>query len=136
MLNDSAYIDESGRPGGAADQADSPALEISNAVARLHKEHVGRGPTNTRTTIDGDLIAVLLEGGYTRAEETLGAHDMAELVAATRIGLQDAMRTAFIDSVEEIVGRTVLSFMSANDLERGLRVEIFVLEPAQGLDPT
>jgi uncharacterized protein YbcI len=110
-----------GTPGG------SHSLEISNAISRLHKEFVGRGPTNSRTTIDGDLVVCLLEGGYTRAEQTLTANDKGDLVAAGRLGLQDAMRQAMIAAVEQTVGRRVHSFMSANDLDRNLQVEVFVL---------
>jgi uncharacterized protein YbcI len=111
-------------------QAGSRSLEISNAMSRLHKEFIGRGPTNARTTIDGDLVVVLLEGGYTRAEQTLTANDNADLVAAGRLGLQDAMRQAMIAAVEETTARRVHSFMSANDLQRNLQVEVFVLAPA------
>ncbi|MFL5860180.1 MAG: DUF2294 domain-containing protein [Solirubrobacteraceae bacterium] len=109
----------------------SRPLEISNAISRLHKEFVGRGPTNSRTTIDGNLVVCLLEGGYTRAEQTLTANDKADLVHAARLGLQDAMRQAMIAAVEQITGRRVLSFMSANDLEQNLQVEVFVLAPQQ-----
>ena len=111
-------------------QAGSRSLEISNAISRLHKEFIGRGPTNARTTIDGDLVVVLLEGGYTRAEQTLTANDNADLVAAARLGLQDAMRQAMIAAVEQTTARRVHSFMSANDLKRNLQVEVFVLAPA------
>jgi uncharacterized protein YbcI len=114
----------------ATGQAGTPSLEISNALARLHKHFVGRGPTNTRTTIDGDLVVCLLEGGYTRAEQTLEANDKDDLVAAGRLGLQDAMREGMIEAVQSSLGRRVHSFMSANDLHRNLQVEVFVLEPA------
>jgi uncharacterized protein YbcI len=107
--------------------ASAPSIEISNAIARLHKEFIGRGPTNTRTTIDGDLVVCLLEGGYTRAEQTLAENDNTDLVAAGRLGLQDAMRAAMTAAVEGALGRSVNSFMSANDLERNLQVEVFVL---------
>jgi uncharacterized protein YbcI len=106
----------------------APALEIANAIARLHKEYVGRGPTNSRTTIDGDLVVVLLEGGFTRAERTLDDSERRDLVIAARVGLQEAMRGAMIDVVERALGRRVRSFMSANDLEGDLQSEIFVLE--------
>jgi uncharacterized protein YbcI len=109
----------------------SRPLEISNAISRLHKEFVGRGPTNSRTTIDGNLVVCLLEGGYTRAEETLTANDKSELVHAGRLGLQDAMRQGMIAAVEQTTGRRVFSFMSANDLEQNLQVEVFVLTPEQ-----
>ena len=75
----------------------------------------------------GGGIVVLLEGGYTRAEQTLEDNDKGDLVAAGRLGLQDAMRQAMIEVVQEVVGRTVRSFMSANDLKRNLQVEVFVL---------
>jgi uncharacterized protein YbcI len=113
---------------GAETTASRP-LEISNAISRLHKDFVGRGPTNSRTTIDGNLVVCLLEGGYTRAEQTLTANDKSDVVHAGRLGLQGAMRQAMIAAVEQTTGRRVHSFMSANDLEQGLQVEVFVLAP-------
>jgi uncharacterized protein YbcI len=123
---------------GGSDSTVSRPLEISNAISRLHKEFVGRGPTNARTTIDGNLVVCLLEGGYTRAEETLTANDKSDVVHAGRLGLQGAMRAAMIAAVEQTTGRRVYSFMSANDLEQNLQVEVFVLtleqdEAANGL---
>lgn len=116
----------------AAEPASSPSLEISNALSRLHKEYIGRGPTHARTTVDGDLVVCLLEGGYTRAEQTLEGDGKGDLVAAGRLGLQDAMRDAMIAVVEQTLGRTVFSFMSANDLRRNVQVEVFVLHPNGG----
>jgi uncharacterized protein YbcI len=120
--------------GGGSESTVSRPLEVSNAISRLHKEFVGRGPTNSRTTIDGNLVVCLLEGGYTRAEQTLGDNDKGDLVAAGRLGLQDAMRQAMIAAVEQITGRRVQSFMSANDLDENLQVEVFVLSPEEDVD--
>lgn len=114
-----------------AESVTTPALEIANSMARLHKEFVGRGPTNSRVTIDGDMVVCLLEGGYTKAEQTLEENDKGDLVAAGRLGLQDAMRNALIATVETSLGRRVRSFMSANDLSQNLQVEVFVLEKPQ-----
>lgn len=122
---------ESDGQGRLAESFTTPALEIANSMARLHKEFVGRGPTNSRVTIDGDMVVCLLEGGYTKAEQTLTENDKADLVAAGRLGLQDAMRNALIATVETSLGRRVRSFMSANDLVHNLQVEVFVLETAQ-----
>ncbi len=116
---------------GGPESTVSRPLEISNAISRLHKDFVGRGPTNSRTTIDGNLVVCLLEGGYTRAEETLTANDKSDVVHAGRLGLQDAMRQGMIAAVEQTTGRRVYSFMSANDLEQNLQVEVFVLTPEQ-----
>ncbi len=111
------------------DRNASRSLELSNAISRIHKQFIGRGPTNTRTTIDGDLVVCLLEGGFTVAEQTLSDNDKQDLVAAGRVGLQDAMRQAMIAAVQEVTGRRVRSFMSANDLEHNFQAEVFVLWP-------
>jgi uncharacterized protein YbcI len=116
---------------GGSDVSVSRPLEISNAISRLHKDFVGRGPANARTTIDTNLVVCLLEGGYTRAEQTLTANDKSDVVHAGRLGLQGAMRAAMIAAVEQTTGRHVYSFMSANDLEQNLQVEVFVLTPEQ-----
>ncbi len=120
-------LQQNPEPDVLPESGSSPSLEISNAIARLHKQYIGRGPTNSRTTIDGDLVVCLLEGGYTRAEQTLEDNNKGDVVAAGRLGLQEAMRQAMVDVVEGVVGREVRSFMSANDLRRNLQVEVFVL---------
>lgn len=124
-----AHIESEALDGSATEQAASPSLEVSNALSRLHKQYIGRGPTQSRTTIDGDLVVCLLEGGYTRAEQTLEEDGKGQLVAAGRLGLQDAMRDAMIAAVEQTLGRQVLSFMSANDIRHNLQIEAFVLRP-------
>jgi uncharacterized protein YbcI len=113
----------------STDPSSAPSLEISNAITRLHKQYVGRGPTSARTTIDGDLVVCLLEGGHTRAEQTLDETDKGYVVAAGRLGLQEAMGDEMIEAVQSVLGRSVRSVMSANDVERDLQVEVFVLEP-------
>ncbi|HEY3726364.1 MAG TPA: Na-translocating system protein MpsC family protein [Solirubrobacteraceae bacterium] len=124
------------RSAQAVEVPTTPSLEIANSMARLHKEFVGRGPTNSRVTIDGDVVVCLLEGGYTKAEHTLEENDKGDLVAAGRLGLQDAMRNALIATVETTLGRRVRSFMSANDLAQDLQVEVFVLHrPSDGGEP-
>ena len=47
------------------------AASISTGVVHAFTEHTGRGPTRARTTIDGDLIVVVLKDGQTKAERAL-----------------------------------------------------------------
>ena len=65
----------------------------------------------------------------TRAEQTLDETDKGYVVAAGRLGLQEAMGDEMIEAVQSVLGRPVRSLMSANDVERDLQVEVFVLEP-------
>jgi uncharacterized protein YbcI len=42
--------------------------------------------------------------------------------------LQDAVERQFVDAIEDLVGRRVISFMSASDPVRDHQLEAFVLE--------
>ncbi|HET8980887.1 MAG TPA: DUF2294 domain-containing protein [Solirubrobacteraceae bacterium] len=107
----------------------APALALSNAISRLHKQFVGRGPANVRTTLDDDLVVCVLEGCLTTDEQTLATTGRTDLVAARRTALQDSMRPTLVAAVRDITGRPVLSFMSSTDLEHDLHAEVFVLGP-------
>jgi uncharacterized protein YbcI len=113
-------------------------LELSNAVVRIHKQLAGKGPTKARSHLLQDLVVVVLEGGFTRGEQTLhdAGHDR-ELLQA-RLAMQQTAEADLRAAVEENLGRRVRSFMSANDPENGFQAEIFVLEPApkDGIDLT
>jgi len=102
---------------------------ISETVVRLMAEASGRGPTKARTTIDRDLIVVVLQNSLTSGERYLAASDRAAQVLDMRRAYQDAMSTDCIASIEELTGRTVLAFMSANHIEPDLAAEVFVLKP-------
>jgi uncharacterized protein YbcI len=113
--------------------ARSSAMQISNAVGHVHKQLVGRGPTNVRTHIHDDVVVCLLEGGFTQAERTVWENLGEEAVIELRLRLQDAMRRAVVDAVEAILGRRVRSFMSANDPEHDVQAEIMLLDAAAEL---
>jgi len=101
---------------------------ISRAVVGLFSQHTGRGPTKARTTIDGELIVVLLHNSMTHAERSLvdaGRH--AEVLQMRRT-FQETMRESLVTAVEELTDRTVVSFMSANDIDPDAAAEIFVMD--------
>jgi uncharacterized protein YbcI len=115
--------------------ARSPAMQISNAVGHVHKQLVGRGPTNVRTHINDDLVLCLLEGGFTQAERTLWENLGEEAVIELRLRLQDAMRREVVQAVETILGRRERSFMSANDPEHDVQAEIMLLDSSADPSP-
>jgi uncharacterized protein YbcI len=111
-------------------------LDLSNAVVRVHKEFYGKGPTKARAHLTHDLVTVVLEGGFTRSEETLLAHGHDSEVLQARAAMQESVQAQLTSEVERITGRRVRSFMSANDPVGGVTAEIFVLEPlAHDEDP-
>jgi uncharacterized protein YbcI len=118
----------SGHPDTHDHPSSSRALQISNAVGRVHKEFVGRGPTTVRTHIVEDVVVCVLEGGLTRAEQTAWEHEGHAAVRQMRIRLQEAMRPSIVEAIEAIVGRRVKSFMSSNDPELNLQAEVILLD--------
>lgn len=107
------------------------ATAVGNAIAKLHREHYGRGATTTRTVYQRNFVIAFLEDIYTPVERTLidaGRHDD---VKHTRQVFQMAMRERFSEAVEAITGRKVIAFMSQVHFEPDLAAEVFVLEPAQ-----
>jgi uncharacterized protein YbcI len=122
------------RPAGAQAPSDRGhlVLELSNAIVRVHKQLAGKGPTKARSYLLQDLVVVLLEGGFTRSEQTLHESGHDRELQLVRMAMQQTAETALRAVVEEVLGRRVRSTMSANDPRNGYQVEIFVLEPAQG----
>jgi uncharacterized protein YbcI len=104
---------------------------ISRALVRLYKDYYGKGPTKARTYVSGDLVVCLLEGGFVRAEQTLRDAGRGVAVSDQREALQEVLRTRFVDTVEEITGRKVSTFISGVDLESETNAELFVLEPPE-----
>jgi uncharacterized protein YbcI len=102
---------------------------ISEAVVRLMAQNTGRGPTKARTTIDGDLIVVVLKNSLTPGERYLADENRGEQVLDMRRAYQDAMRTDCIAAVENLTSRTVTAFMSANHIDPDLAAEVFILKP-------
>ena len=110
-------------PGG------SKAAAISNMTVRLLSQYTGRGPTKSRTFLHDDIVTVVLQDTLTKGESTLVANDKAGLVLRTRATFQEVMGDDLIAGIEDITGRTVIAFLSANHLDPDIAVETFILAP-------
>jgi uncharacterized protein YbcI len=101
---------------------------ISTAVVHLFSDHTGRGPTKARTTIDGDLVVVILEDSMTKAERVLVGAGKTDEVLRMRRAFQDTMRVDLVAVVERVTRREVRTFMSANHTDPDAAAEVFLLE--------
>jgi uncharacterized protein YbcI len=107
----------------------SEAARISNLVVGLMSAYTGRGATRAWTSIDRDLISVVLRDSLTKGERSLVADSRARLVLDMRKAYQHTMRADLIAGVEEISGRKVIAFLSDNHIDPDIAIESFVLEP-------
>src|SRR3954465_5386006 len=104
-------------------------LAVSNAVVHLLADYTGRGPTKARTSIRDDLIVVVLQDTLTKGERALVRNGRSDKVIDLRGEFQSAMRSDLVSAVEDLPGRAVMAFMSANHIDPDLAVELFVLTP-------
>jgi uncharacterized protein YbcI len=103
---------------------------ISNRVVQLMSAYTGRGPTRAWTSIDQDLVTVVLRDTLTKGERSLVADGRGDLVLSMRKAYQDTMRTDLVAAVEELLGRRVIAFLSDNHIDPDVAIESFVLEEA------
>jgi uncharacterized protein YbcI len=108
--------------------------EISESITRFEKEHMGRGPLETKTYIIEDMIIVRLKGVLTKAEHALVKSDRSfrarELIKQVRIELIENGRPLLEEMVREVTKRKVKSLHTDISTETGERLIVFSLEKA------
>jgi uncharacterized protein YbcI len=102
---------------------------ISNALVRIQREYIGRGPTKARASFRDDMIVTVMEDTLTKAERSLVADGRGEEVIQTRRIFQHTMRADIIAAIEELTGRKVIAFMSDTHINPDLACEVIMLEP-------
>ena len=100
---------------------------ISREMVRLQAEYYGKGPTRAKTYIVDDLVVVVLEESFTRAEKTLAERGEREAIQHIRRRFQQQMAESFTGIVEQATGRKVRVFLSETDIEQDVSVETFLL---------
>jgi uncharacterized protein YbcI len=120
--DDAAAMRESDRHDGPLRQ------QLANATMALYKQYFGKGPTTCRAYLEPDLVLLVLNGGYTAAEATLFEAGKWHDVRQGRLTWQDSMEVRFIETIEQLTGRTVRAFMSANHQGPDVSVELFLLD--------
>ena len=108
---------------------------ISDGLVLLLKEYYGRGPTQAKSYYSDDLVVCILQGGFTRVEQTLLDGGRGAAVIQQRMAFQDLMRDRFNKVVEDATGRQVVGFMSGNQQDPDIMCEVFILAPTDLLDP-
>jgi uncharacterized protein YbcI len=105
-------------------------LELSNAMVRLYKDVFGRGPTKAKASFAGpDTLVIVLENSMTVVERNLAAMGEHARLRDARLFFQYAVEEQFRDTVERILGRKTVAFISGMDTRHDVAIEVFTLEP-------
>lgn len=105
------------------------AAAISSGAVQILSQYTGRGPTKARTTISDDHVLIVMGDTLTKGERTLVKAGYSERVLQVRADFQSAMSQDLIALVEGQIDRKVVAFMSNNNIDPDLGVEMFVLSP-------
>jgi uncharacterized protein YbcI len=100
---------------------------ISREIVRLQAEYYGKGPTKAKTYVFDDLVVVVLEETFTRAERTLAQRGEADAIQHIRRRFQQQMAEEFTSVVEQATGRRVRAFLSETNIDEDVSVETFLL---------
>jgi uncharacterized protein YbcI len=96
----------------------------------LHERYYHRRPGATKTRmLEDELLACVMGGVYTEVEQTLIELQRSHQVRDARSAFQDAMEHRFIEAVERLSGRRVLTFVSRSHVGPDMEVELFFLAP-------
>lgn len=108
--------------------------EISDALTRFEKEHMGRGPLEIRTYIVDDMVIVRLKGVLTKAELNLVKSDRnvraRELIKQVRIELIENGRSFLEDMIKGITRRKIRSLHTDVSTITGEKLIVFSLDRA------
>ena len=119
----------------ASDQRGMQTAELSNAMVRIYKEQLGRGPTKAHSVYAGpDLVVCTLEHSLTPAEDRMVKLGEHQRVRDIRTFFQHASEKEFVGTVEQITGRSVRAFVSGTDTEHDVSSEVFYLHPVAGAE--
>ena len=100
---------------------------ISKEIVRLQAAYYGKGPTRAKTYIVEDLVVVVLEESFTRAERTLAERGEKDAIEHIRRRFQQQMADDFTSVVEQATGRKVRVFLSETNIDHDVSVETFLL---------
>ena len=109
---------------------DALLTAVTDAMVAFHERYHHRAPVTAKSQLLGDdLLACVLGGIYTDVEKTMIELQRSTIVQETRSEFQIAMQHKFIDAVETLSGRPVLSFISNSHVGPDIEIELFMLGP-------
>jgi uncharacterized protein YbcI len=106
--------------------------EVSDAITSFEKEHMGRGPLETRTYIVEDMVIIRQKGALTKAEHSLVKSDRnvraRELIKQVRSELVENGRPLLEDMIKGILHRKIKSLHTDLSTVTGEKIIIFTLD--------
>ena len=105
---------------------------ISAALVELYAEYYDHDRTTATTYINDNVVVCILEDILSEGESKQIADGQSGDVIDGRMAFQVGAEDEFTAAIEDLTGRTVTAFLSANQTDPGVASELFFLEAPQG----
>jgi uncharacterized protein YbcI len=102
--------------------------QISNEIVHAQKEYWGKGPDGAKSYMFDDMLFVVMRGGLTTAENSMLEFGEADLVRQYRQTFENRMTAKMTGIIEQLTGRTVLTYQSQIMFDPTRVVEMFVFD--------
>ena len=103
--------------------------QVANAVVQFQREQQGRGPSDVRVSLIGDLLLVRCMGIFTPTEARLAVSEEGRrLIRSARQELRSIARAEQESILAAITGCHVIRSYGDIDVEAAEQMEVFVLE--------
>jgi uncharacterized protein YbcI len=124
------------RPAPAAGAHRNLNAALANALVRVHRSYVGRGPTRAQAFYRGDVVVLVLRDVLTKGERSLATSGRPEAARAIRSTFHRAMRPDLVRAVEALTGCRVTAFLCDSHVDPEVTTQLFVLDrPIPGQHP-
>jgi uncharacterized protein YbcI len=101
---------------------------LANAITQFEKDHLGRGPVDTRVFIIEDIVLVRLRGVLTPAEIKLAKTSEGHvLIKQVRTQLLESSRPILEGIIQRVTGADIVSLHSDISVKSGERIIVFTL---------
>jgi uncharacterized protein YbcI len=117
-------------PEDQAERGEGLLARISNEMVRAQKKFFGKGPTEAKSYLLDDLLIIVMRGGLTTAEKTMLEFGQPDQVRQFRQLFENEMTERLTGMIEDLTGRTVLTYQSQIMFDPDIVVEMFVFDSA------
>ncbi len=117
-----------GEPDEVAQDGGQLLAKLSTEMVRAQKKYFGKGPTQAKSYFVDDMLLIVMQGGLTTAEKTMMDFGEDDKVRDFRQTFENKMTERLTGMVEEITGRTVLTYQSQILFDPDRVIEIFIFD--------
>ena len=128
MAKGDEHTSEAGRADAASEAPSTLLAQISNEMVRAQKEYFGRGPDQAKSYILDDFLLIVMRGGMLPVERTMLDAGKEDVVRQYRQDYENAMTETLIGKMQELTGRTIVTYQSQVLFDPEIVIEIFFFD--------